>query len=331
MPRFLAKHSLWRVPVLGQRAARQPSRSRSTATRPTPSRACAPRTTALQRRARSWSSTRRARSPATPTAGRCSAAPASPGWRCPPTSRWCRWCTGAPARCSTATSSGSARCRASRSPCAAASRSTCPAYRGRPIDAELLREVTDLIMAGCASCSPRSAASRRPAGFYPRAGGAVVTRRDPPGRGARRRLLGHDVRQGAGRRRPRGAAVGPAAPRWPPAINDGHANPDYLPGVTLPAHARGDHRRARPRWTAPTRWCSPCRRRRCGPTSTGWRELLPPGALLVSLAKGVELGTLSADERGGRRGRRGGPGPGRRACPGPTWPGRSPPRSRPPP
>jgi glycerol-3-phosphate dehydrogenase (NAD(P)+) len=76
------------------------------------------------------------------------------------------------------------------------------------------------------------------------------------------------------------------------AINDRHANPDYLPGIELP-----------PQLTATTDATGALEGADAVvlavPSQTlrtnlgGWRELLPPGALLVSVAKGVELGTLA--------------------------------------
>jgi len=91
---------------------------------------------------------------------------------------------------------------------------------------------------------------------------------------------GRDVRLWA--RRPEVAA----------AINDTHANPDYLPGIELPAllTATTDAAAALDGADAVV-LAVPSQTLRTN--LTGWRPLLPPGALLVSLAKGVELGTLS--------------------------------------
>ena len=76
------------------------------------------------------------------------------------------------------------------------------------------------------------------------------------------------------------------------AINDGHTNPDYLPGITLPSllTATADAAAALDGADA-VALAVPSQTLRAN--LTGWRPLLPPGALLVSLAKGVELGTLS--------------------------------------
>jgi glycerol-3-phosphate dehydrogenase (NAD(P)+) len=74
------------------------------------------------------------------------------------------------------------------------------------------------------------------------------------------------------------------------AINSGHQNPDYLPGVALtsalratcdPAEALGD--------ADLVVLAVPAQTLRAN--LTAWRSLLPPGALLVSLMKGIELGT----------------------------------------
>ena len=76
------------------------------------------------------------------------------------------------------------------------------------------------------------------------------------------------------------------------AINDTHGNPDYLPGIELPTllTATTDATAALAGADA-VLLAVPSQTLRTN--LTGWRDLLPPGALLVSLAKGVELGTLS--------------------------------------
>jgi glycerol-3-phosphate dehydrogenase (NAD(P)+) len=90
---------------------------------------------------------------------------------------------------------------------------------------------------------------------------------------------GRDVRLWA--RRPEVAA----------AINETHANPDYLPGVALPGllTATTDATAALDGAHAVV-LAVPSQALRAN--LAGWRDLLPPGATLVSLAKGVELGTL---------------------------------------
>jgi glycerol-3-phosphate dehydrogenase (NAD(P)+) len=75
------------------------------------------------------------------------------------------------------------------------------------------------------------------------------------------------------------------------AVNERHANPDYLPGVSLPAllTATSDPAEALDGADAVV-LAVPSQTLRAN--LAGWRDLLPPGCTLVSLAKGVELGTL---------------------------------------
>ena len=79
-------------------------------------------------------------------------------------------------------------------------------------------------------------------------------------------------------------------------INIEHCNPDYFPDLRLPAslHAVSDPQEA---MTGPTSWCSRCPRRRCADNLRQWQ--IPENAIVVSLAKGIELGSWVADERGG--------------------------------
>ena len=74
------------------------------------------------------------------------------------------------------------------------------------------------------------------------------------------------------------------------AINDRHENPDYLPGVTLPARVRAT--------TDPTEAIAgaefvalaiPSQTLRINLSQ--WTSLLPPDAVMISLMKGIELGT----------------------------------------
>lgn len=76
------------------------------------------------------------------------------------------------------------------------------------------------------------------------------------------------------------------------AVNDGHRNPDYLPGVALPSllSATTDAGRALDGADAVV-LAVPSQTLRAN--LAGWRDLLPPGRTIVSLAKGVELGTLA--------------------------------------
>jgi glycerol-3-phosphate dehydrogenase (NAD(P)+) len=76
------------------------------------------------------------------------------------------------------------------------------------------------------------------------------------------------------------------------AVNDGHANPDYLPGVVLPMRLTATTvASAALEGADAVALAVPAQTLRSN--LSGWSELLPPGALLVSLAKGVELGTLA--------------------------------------
>lgn len=76
------------------------------------------------------------------------------------------------------------------------------------------------------------------------------------------------------------------------AINRTRTNPDYLPGITLPGtvSATTDAAAALAGVDA-VALAVPSQTLRAN--LRGWRPLLPPGVLLISLAKGVELGTLS--------------------------------------
>jgi glycerol-3-phosphate dehydrogenase (NAD(P)+) len=74
------------------------------------------------------------------------------------------------------------------------------------------------------------------------------------------------------------------------AINDAHANPDYLPGVQLPAvvTATSDVGEALAGAELVV-FAVPSQTLRAN--LTAWAHLLPPGAVLVSLMKGIELVT----------------------------------------
>jgi glycerol-3-phosphate dehydrogenase (NAD(P)+) len=74
------------------------------------------------------------------------------------------------------------------------------------------------------------------------------------------------------------------------AIADERRNPEYLPGVTLPALEATTNAAAALDGADAVVLAVPSQTLRA---NLGvWRPLLPPGATLVSLAKGVELGTL---------------------------------------
>ncbi|MGH3264122.1 MAG: 2-dehydropantoate 2-reductase N-terminal domain-containing protein, partial [Trebonia sp.] len=74
------------------------------------------------------------------------------------------------------------------------------------------------------------------------------------------------------------------------AINDGHENPPYLPGVTLPAAVTATTDVAAALDGADLVVLSvPAQTLR--ENLTAWAPLIPGGALLVSLMKGIELGS----------------------------------------
>ncbi|OCB25505.1 glycerol-3-phosphate dehydrogenase [Mycobacterium malmoense] len=74
-------------------------------------------------------------------------------------------------------------------------------------------------------------------------------------------------------------------------INATRANPDYLPGTVLPAGVRATTDAAEALGGASTVLLAvPAQTMRAN--LEGWAPLLPGGATLVSLAKGIELGTL---------------------------------------
>lgn len=75
------------------------------------------------------------------------------------------------------------------------------------------------------------------------------------------------------------------------AVNERHCNPDYLPDVTLPAGMTATTNAAGALDGADAVVLAvPSQTLRANLAT--WRPLLPPGRTLVSLAKGVELGTL---------------------------------------
>ena len=166
--------------------------------------------------------------------------------------------------------------------------------RRRPPTAELLGRSPTLIMGvapGPAGRDPRRAPP--PAGVIcpprrTRPRGVTVDDGQPSVLGAG--SWGTAFAQGARRRRRRRR-------RWSGAAGAGRRG---QPSGTQPRLPAG-RPRCRPacgppstrprRWTAPTSWCSRCRRRRCATTSPTGRPLIEPDATLVSLIKGIELGT----------------------------------------
>jgi glycerol-3-phosphate dehydrogenase (NAD(P)+) len=81
-------------------------------------------------------------------------------------------------------------------------------------------------------------------------------------------------------------------PELADAINTGHESPDYLPGLILPAALRATTDPAEAMAGADLVVLAvPAQTLR--QVLTDWSDLLPAGALLVSLIKGIELGTGS--------------------------------------
>ena len=75
------------------------------------------------------------------------------------------------------------------------------------------------------------------------------------------------------------------------SVTERHTNPDYLPGVVLPGLVSATTSPAAALEGADAVVLAvPSQTLRAN--LEGWRDLLPPGSTLVSLAKGVELGTL---------------------------------------
>jgi glycerol-3-phosphate dehydrogenase (NAD(P)+) len=74
------------------------------------------------------------------------------------------------------------------------------------------------------------------------------------------------------------------------AVAERHENPDYLPAVPLPGALRATADPAR-RWTRRRSWCSAVPAQRLRENLTGWAAAIEPDATLVSLMKGIELGT----------------------------------------
>ena len=210
--------------------------------------------------------------------------------------------------------------RARRCTCAPARRSTSRDVR-RPPDRRTAAARGDRAHHGRdhRRCSRRSAASRpRPSGTTRAAPSCRAT--GDPGRprsgldeqertGMTRVAVlgtgswGTAFSHGAGRRRVRRRAVGPAAGGRARRSTAAHENPDYLPGIALPesiaatADAGGGAR------AAPRSSCSPCRRRRCAATSSDWA---PPAARRLRPGQpdeGHRARHHPADERGHRRGR----------------------------
>ena len=86
-----------------------------------------------------------------------------------------------------------------------------------------------------------------------------------------------------------GAAPGAAPPRSRPTTR----TPTYLPGIALADDAVAPPRHSRTRAAAPTSSCSASRRTACARCSPTPGPFVAPGVPIVSLAKGIEQGTLA--------------------------------------
>ena len=102
--------------------------------------------------------------------------------------------------------------------------------------------------------------------------------------------MGHRVLHGAGRRRRRRRPLGPPRRRWWTPSPPPTRTPTTCQGSRCPRPWRRPPTPRKPS-AAPRWWCSRSRRRRCAATSARWVPALPPDCVLVSLMKGIELGT----------------------------------------
>ena len=119
--------------------------------------------------------------------------------------------------------------------------------------------------------------------------GKRTGRADEQGCGLRCGVVGYGVLHRARGRRQRRHDLGAARGRV--RHDRQRENPDYLPGIELPPVITATHDRSSPR-PAPSSWCSPSPSQKLRENLTQWADLIPRDAVLVSLMKGVELGTL---------------------------------------
>ena len=151
-----------------------------------------------------------------------------------------------------------------------------------------------------------SASTRAPTASRPSASPAPWRRPHDERSGLRHGQLGHGVRLGARGCRHRRSRCGVAATRWSTRSTTGSTATTCPSCACRAPSARRPTRPRRP--TAPTSSCSPCPRRRCAPTSPRGARRCRRSAAVVSLMKGVELGTTKRmseviAEVGGRRAR----------------------------
>ena len=217
---------------------------------------------------------------------------------------------------------------------ASASRSTCRRSAGATRRRRTLHEMTEVIMRRLrddvadlrgvpAPTGPLFRRSPRPLVARPEGRRVKADRPRAPGRGARRSRRCSSTPATTSR-------CGPGAPSSPTLIAERHENPDYLPGIALPPTLHGDPRPCGRAAAGPTSSRSRSRRRRCAQNLAEWVPDLPStDATLVSLMKGVELGTTHADERGDREVTGASAVDASPSCPARTWRARSP-RSSPP-
>ena len=173
--------------------------------------------------------------------------------------------------------------------------------RTRAATPAVISEATDRIMAAITALveeHPRRAGARR--AVRPAASGRQRDRQpeqeaaggtNEQGRGVRRRLVGHGVLDGARRRRQRRDHVGPPRGGRARRSTSSARTPTTCPASSCRPRCRR-RTTTRRRCTTPTSWCSPCRRRRCARTSPVFAPYIAGDAVMVSLMKGVELGTL---------------------------------------
>ena len=181
---------------------------------------------------------------------------------------------------------GPARSRGRGTSCRSAMPIDLSEFRGRRPTRATLREVTDVIMRRLRERRRRTA---RRAGADRRAVRLETRRRErppssAPGRGGRRSRRCSPTPG----RTPR---CGPGVPNSPRGSRPNARNPDYLPGIDLPASVTRHARRGGCAGRCRTRRVRRAVAVAAGESRAGGATLLPADAVLVSLMKGVELGT----------------------------------------
>ena len=171
------------------------------------------------------------------------------------------------------------------------------AFEGKPITNELLHEATEVIMHAVADTLGELRGETPPEGTLRPAQGPVPTsrhdgrgRRHDEGCGVRCRILGYGVRHGAGRTRgtrcPSGAGGSRSARRSTPSTR----TPTTCPGLRLPDAITATHDPAAAADGAEAVVLAvPSQSLR--DNLKDWAGVLPNAVPLVSLMKGVEVGT----------------------------------------